>query len=282
MLGLTECELLRSKTGHSETGVATWRGRHVFFKRYESHDHFATELKALDLLRSSAPSQFRFVDVLAACSSSRTLVFPRLLMDASQAAMQSDNPGEVVHQVCLQLIAEIDVTRRLPQTCLPLRAAQAWHFLRRSTSLLGDQADQIVALLEDLTDEQIIFRYDPQLDNFLVQDAQACKGVWSIDFSMWRRMHMAFPFGFLLHDLLERRRPGLDLCQVQPVIESHLADWMTASGQDGTRAHVWLLASRAEALAHEVEGHSRREQATMAQRKLVSLKQVMKELARCL
>lgn len=281
MRHLTNVQPLRRKPGHSETGFAMWKGKSAFFKRYDDPAHFRVETRALDLLRSHAPASFRFVDYIAACSRSSTIVFPRLPRDASRAASEFRSPEHVVEAVCGQIVEEIAAVGKLPLGRLMLRAAEPWHFLQRVAPHLDQSPPPLLALLPQTPRQQIVFRYDPQLDNFLVTDRQSRLEIWSIDFSMWRRMHCAYPFAFVWHDLQERPRPGLDPHSLGAVILKRFESWLVSSGGNRRDAHAWLLACRAEALAHELDGHLRRGHAPVACQKRERLNQTLRELARC-
>jgi hypothetical protein len=254
-----------------------WRGRGVFYKRYPGAAHFASELQALDLLRRHAPPSFHFVDRLDACPATHTIVFPRFLMDTSAAASASPHPEAVVDAVCLQVVEELAVVRALPEGELTLRAADPWHFLLRVEARLEAQDREVIRALP-CSDDHVVFRYDPQLDNFLVTDTDARAGVWSTDFSMWRRVHVGYPFAFLWHDLCERPRPRLDPERLRTTIAARYAAWASATGRDPARTGVWLVAGRAEALAHELDGHTRRGSSAVAGEKLVTLTRTLKEL----
>lgn len=281
MRHLTNVQPLRCKPGHSETGFGAWKGSSAFYKRYDNPAHFATETLALDLLRSHAPVSFRFVDYIAVCSRSSTIVFPRLPRDASRAASEFRAPEQVVDAVCGQIVDEIAAVDQLPLDQLPLRAAEPWHFLQRVAPHLDPRLPPLLALLPQAPPQEIVFRYDPQLDNFLVTDRQSRLQIWSIDFSMWRRMHCAYPLAFLWHDLLERPRPGLDPHRLGSVILKRLDNWLVSSGGNCRDAQAWLLACRAEALAHELDGHLRRGHATVACQKRERLNQTLREFALC-
>ena len=272
---------LRIKHGHSETGTAVWRGRRVFYKCYPDAAHYETEVRALALLRSDAPISFRFVDRLEECPASRTILFPKLLMDASQAAIVSASPESIVEAVCRQIAAEIDVVRAINVRQLRLRASEPWNFLRRIEASLQTRHRSLIGILPTDSETDVTFRYDSQLDNFLLKDRAMCTGIWSIDFSMWRRAHFAYPFSFLWHDILERPRPGLDEERLKRIILRHIRQAIHANGVDAEEAGFWLLANRAEALAHEFDGHRRRGHTSVAKEKLEKLTLTLEELAGC-
>ncbi|MCO6459343.1 MAG: hypothetical protein J5I93_28875 [Pirellulaceae bacterium] len=281
MRHLTHLQPWRRKPGHSETGLAVWHGKLAFYKRYEDPAHYAVETQALDLLRSHAPVAFRFVDYIAASFRSSTIAFPRYPRDASRAASESRSPEQVVAAVCDQIVEEIAAVGNLPLDRLPLRAAEPWHFLHRMAPHLDEGLRPLLELLPHSPRQQIVFRYDPQLDNFLVSDCQTRLEIWSIDFSMWRRMHLAYPFAFLWHDLLERPRPNLDPRALGAVILNRFENWLKSCDGGGQDARAWLLACRAEALAHELDGYTRRGHTTIAQQKNNRLNQTLREFAQC-
>ena len=276
----TELTSIRIKPNHSETGTAWWQGRRVFFKRYlDDHGHFETEIQALQLLRDRAPASFRFVDELAHYSDSRTIVFPLLTKDASQAACEVNSMETIVEAVCNQIDVEIKSVQSITKHDITLRAHEPWHFLRRIESLISDDRNyQIVQSILARSSDYIVFRYDPQLDNFAIDD----RGIWSIDFSMWRVMPVAYPFAFLWHDVVERPRHGLDGDALRDVVVRRTRDWFNATGRNPDEAVLWLLACRAEALAHEVDGHLRRGNSCIAASKLSALRLILMELQPCL
>lgn len=247
-------------------------GQQVFVKQYLGHDfpHYTMEVRTLDALRELDSPVF-YVDYLGHCPRNRTVVFPILDEDLASYSRRCKLTTADIHGLCDLIWIETQAMQHLTSVALVLRASEPFHFLKllaRDPSFAHLPFPRALARYES---NPILFRYDPQMDNFMLQN----HALYSIDFSMLRMMHPLFPYAFVLHDLIERPRPNLTPEPIQEAMEAYLMTYRQQLLSESTISRLLLLC-RAEALAHEVDGHRRRGNHVQARHKCERLDNVLK------
>jgi len=262
--------------------VASVSGVEIFIKRYYSAEHFEPEIKALDALRSQAASTF-YIDYLAHDPKSFSIAFPLCDGDLSAHWVRSGVAPQELEALCRLITTEMRQMQKLQDlhTWLRqggrLRGDHPFFYLRWISRLQGDWGIRPPALLWDnphLCEAQTLMRYDPQLENFILWNGE----LYSNDLAMFRINHKCYPFGYIVHNLVEHPRPNLRAESIQAFFESFLGRHAAFFLPPETTARQMILLCRAEALAYSVDWHLRRGQGDRARLRWSRLNAVLGEL----
>jgi len=273
---ITFKKILRDKKSHSCTGIANFNGTDIFVKKYinpSNPTHFDVEISVLDRLHSDCDVNF-FVDYLGFNRKSQTIAFPLLEEDVSSYGTKHGLSKNDIYALGNLISFEIEQMQKIKTEDLPLKTKEPFYFIQKLSKEGIIDSPRMMSSPE-LHENSVIMRYDPQIDNFMLLKNE----VYSTDFSMLRVMHKCYPFGYILHNLIEHPRINLD----PTIIQKHICEYIESnryfySPKCRLSIEQIILFCRAEALAYSYDWNTRRGFVDEAKKRLTGLNKILENL----